>query len=150
MSEDQAFWDGFSRKREDEWTQALSRLLQFDTVSGDPAPEAVKAWRAKISEGFAYLKQLAEGLGFVTRQYEDRVLVIEQAGPEGAPVLGLPIHLDVVPAGEGWVHEPFGGEIADGAVWGRGSQDDKGPIIEAIYALAGASEWAAVAGRSFS
>lgn len=51
-------------------------------------------------------------------------------------------HLDVVPVVPGteeeWTHEPFGGEVADGAVWGRGSMDDKISVVgilEAVEAL---------------
>ena len=54
-------------------------------------------------------------------------------GPEDAPeyvaVLG---HLDVVPAGNGWSRDPWGGEISDGWIWGRGALDDKGPTYAAI------------------
>jgi carboxypeptidase PM20D1 len=53
-------------------------------------------------------------------------------------------HQDVVPVSDGtekdWKHPPFSGAIADGAVWGRGSVDDKGSLIglfEALEALAG-------------
>lgn len=150
MSEEKTFWQEFSEQTEAAWSEQLSRLLQFDTVSGDPDPEAHRRWKQKIAEGFAHLDALAKSLGFVTRNYDDRVLVIDHPGPKGAPVLGFPIHLDVVPAGEGWKHDPFGGEIADGAVWGRGAQDDKGPIIEALYALVGAVEWARRNGLSFT
>lgn len=150
MTRDQDFWSRFAAARASEWHQSLSRLIQFNTVSGDARPEAYKAWRAKIAEGFQYLERLAKGMGFLTRQYEDRVLVIDHPGPVGAPVLGFPIHLDVVPAGEGWTRDPFGGEIADGAVWGRGTQDDKGPIIETIYALLGAVELSRESGRPFN
>lgn len=45
-------------------------------------------------------------------------------------------HLDVVPEGDGWSFDPFGGEIRDGKVFGRGAMDDKGPTIAALYALA--------------
>ena len=62
--------------------------------------------------------------------------------PSLAPVL-LMAHQDVVPvspetAGE-WTHPPFGGELAEGAVWGRGAIDDKGSLVgllEAAEALA--------------
>jgi len=43
-------------------------------------------------------------------------------------------HLDTVPAGVGWERDPAG-EIADGAVWGRGAVDDKGPIAALLVAL---------------
>lgn len=45
-------------------------------------------------------------------------------------------HLDVVPAGDGWTFDPYGGEVKDGCIWGRGTMDDKGPSFAALYALA--------------
>ena len=52
--------------------------------------------------------------------------------------LGILVHADVVPAGDvaRWTHPPFGGELIDGAVWGRGSLDDKGPLVASLYAMA--------------
>jgi carboxypeptidase PM20D1 len=48
-------------------------------------------------------------------------------------------HLDVVPADEGedskWTHSPFGGEVAEGYVWGRGAIDDKGSVIGILEAV---------------
>ncbi|MFM9874037.1 MAG: Sapep family Mn(2+)-dependent dipeptidase [Fimbriimonadaceae bacterium] len=43
-------------------------------------------------------------------------------------------HLDVVPVGPGWKHEPFGAEIDGGYVYSRGANDDKGPTIAMFYA----------------
>ena len=44
--------------------------------------------------------------------------------------------VDVVPA-DAWTHEPFGGEVADGIIWGRGSSDMKGALAAMVYAAAG-------------
>lgn len=44
-------------------------------------------------------------------------------------------HLDVVPAGNDWTYAPYGAEIHDGNMYGRGTEDDKGPTIAAYYAL---------------
>ena len=42
-----------------------------------------------------------------------------------------------MPAGDGWTEtEPFSGEIKNGRIYGRGTMDDKGPMVAAIYALA--------------
>ncbi|WP_395659207.1 M20/M25/M40 family metallo-hydrolase [Nocardioides sp.] len=62
-------------------------------------------------------------------------------GPTQRPVV-LMAHLDVVPVEEDapWQHPPFGAEIHDGAVWGRGTLDDKGPLVaicEAVETLLG-------------
>lgn len=43
-------------------------------------------------------------------------------------------HLDVVPVGPGWKHEPFGAEIDGGYVYARGASDDKGPTMAMFYA----------------
>ena len=54
-------------------------------------------------------------------------------GEEGLSILG---HLDVVPARkeDGWVNDPFSPEIRDGKIYGRGTSDDKGPLLCAYYA----------------
>lgn len=44
-------------------------------------------------------------------------------------------HLDVVPVGPGWKHEPFGAAIDEGYIYARGSTDDKGPTMASFYAV---------------
>lgn len=59
---------------------------------------------------------------------------------EGEKTLGILAHLDVVPESSGWDHDPYGAEIIDGNIFGRGTIDDKGPAIAALYALKAVSE----------
>jgi succinyl-diaminopimelate desuccinylase len=54
---------------------------------------------------------------------------------EGPPHFGFAGHLDVVPAGEGWSVNPFGGEIEDGVLVGRGANDMKSAIAAYVAAL---------------
>ena len=56
---------------------------------------------------------------------------------EGEKLVGVLGHLDVVPPGDlsKWENDPFKPIIKDGKYYGRGSQDDKGPTLAAIYAL---------------
>lgn len=54
---------------------------------------------------------------------------------QGEKTMGILAHLDVVPAGEGWTKDPFGGQIEDGKFYGRGAEDDKGPAMAALYAM---------------
>ncbi len=51
------------------------------------------------------------------------------------PAIHLNGHFDVVPAGLGWTRDPFGGEIADGRLYGRGSCDMKAGIAAAVFAV---------------
>jgi acetylornithine deacetylase/succinyl-diaminopimelate desuccinylase-like protein len=62
-------------------------------------------------------------------------LSITLAGGNG-PGLLLLGHTDVVPVGDGWTKDPFGGEIVDGRIYGRGASDMKGGLAAALVALA--------------
>lgn len=60
---------------------------------------------------------------------------ITLAGGNG-PGLLLLGHTDVVPIGDGWTTDPFGGEVRDGRIYGRGASDMKGGLAAALVALA--------------
>ncbi|MGL6186811.1 MAG: dipeptidase PepV [Clostridium chrysemydis] len=97
---------------------------------------------AKETEGeFPYGKDVAEllkltlekceELGFKTKNLDNYVGYAEIGeGEDYVVALG---HLDVVPEGEGWKFPPYSGEISDGYIYGRGTADDKGPIVAALY-----------------
>src|SRR5581483_6760616 len=78
---------------------------------------------AEVIEGVA---PHLEALGFRERRTRE--------GPEavlftrGAARLALSGHVDVVPVGEGWTHDPHGGEVAHGRIWGRGACDMLGAV----------------------
>ena len=64
-------------------------------------------------------------------------------GRGAAPNLLYSAHLDTVPVGadaEVWLHDPFGGEVADGKVWGRGAADMKGGLAAMIAAALALAE----------
>lgn len=57
----------------------------------------------------------------------------------GAPPLAILAHMDTVPAGKGWKYDPFGGEIRDGRLYGRGACDMKAGLAVAMSVLRDAS-----------
>jgi len=65
-------------------------------------------------------------------------LVATVPGSQDAPSIALCGHLDVVPAGdlEAWDHPPFGGDLVDGFLWGRGAVDMKGQVATRAAAVA--------------
>ncbi|WP_108651669.1 Sapep family Mn(2+)-dependent dipeptidase [Dongshaea marina] len=77
-----------------------------------------------------------EQLGFRTYKDPSGYYGYAEIG-EGEQMLGILGHLDVVPAGARalWSSDPFTATIRDGAVYGRGTQDDKGPLLAAIFAV---------------
>ena len=76
---------------------------------------------------------LAESLGFETFNYDN--YIGEAVFGDAEEEFAILCHLDVVPAGDGWTKDPFGGIVEDGSIWGRGTVDDKGPAICCLYAL---------------
>ncbi|MCY6371611.1 dipeptidase PepV [Clostridium ganghwense] len=80
-----------------------------------------------------YALDLCEKLGFKTVNLDNYVGYAEYGeGEEYVAILG---HLDVVPEGDGWIHPPYAAEIHDGKMYGRGTMDDKGPMISVLYGL---------------
>jgi len=79
---------------------------------------------------------IAGELGFRTHYEEEGYYGWAETG-EGAEMLGILGHLDVVPPGklENWAQDPFEPIEKDGMFYGRGTQDDKGPLLAAIFAV---------------
>ena len=109
----------------------LDGLLSIPSVTSGPClghPFGPHSARA-----LDYVLELCRGLGFRTRNCQGKVGWAEiGAGEELAAVL---VHLDVVPAGDGWDHPPFALTRAGGRLYGRGVVDAKGPALACIYAM---------------
>ncbi|HJY31766.1 MAG TPA: M20/M25/M40 family metallo-hydrolase, partial [Actinomycetota bacterium] len=73
----------------------------------------------------------------IVRGEEGRPSVVARFGRGDRPALAWNGHLDVVPAGDpsAWRHAPFGAEVVDGALIGRGAADMKGAIASALAAV---------------
>lgn len=110
---------------------AVQKAVRIDSVRGQTESGAPygRGPREALDDALA----LGERLGFRTGNLDHRVGWVEYGS--GAEMVGVLGHLDVVPAGEGWTYPPFGAEIHDGRLYGRGVLDDKGPVIGAIFGL---------------
>ena len=110
----------------------LQENIRIPSVQGEAEEGA--PYGADVRRSLDHVLACAEKLGFRTKNVDNYVGWCEYGeGDEMVAVLG---HLDVVPAGDGWSFDPWGGEIRDGRIFGRGTMDDKGPSIAALYALA--------------
>lgn len=121
--------------------QHVGRAVSFQTVSS--GGEAMPPDRG----AFAGLHQFLAETYPLTHKVLSREVVGEASllytlpgGDPSLPPVLLLAHQDVVPAESpgAWTHDPFGGELAGGTVWGRGAVDCKGPLVgifEAVEAL---------------
>ena len=97
----------------------------------------------ELERSFAIVDEYLRAVGLRPRFFGSRRACRSFAAPsrpaEPGPRLLFQGHLDVVPAGDGWEFDPFGGDIVDGRLRGRGSCDMKGGVaacVEAICRLA--------------
>ncbi len=111
--------------------QTLQKWVRIDSVKGEPAKGAPfgQAVRQMLDVALLDCKEL----GFEVRDI-DGYAGDAQMG-QGEDVLGILAHLDIVPAGDGWKTDPFGADLIDGRIYGRGTNDDKGPAVAALYAM---------------
>ena len=122
----------------DEQIAFLQQLVRVptDTPPGNNAPHAERTAELLAAMGYAAEQHAvpesevqAAGLQSITN------LIVRRRFSDGGPVIALNAHGDVVPPGEGWTHDPYGGEIADGAMYGRATAVSKSDFSSFTFAL---------------
>ena len=122
----------YFEKNRDTLLDAVCRLIRMESVKGmeEPGKPFGSATAAVLNEAL----RMASNLGFTVRNYENYVGIVDFNGAEKQ--LDILAHLDVVPAGVGWtITRAFEPVIMDGRLYGRGSADDKGPAMAALFAM---------------
>ncbi len=124
-----------------EETAFLQQLVRVptDTPPGNNAPHAertaelLRAWGWEVeSHPVPEAEVKAAGLQSLTN------LIVRRRYGAGGPTIALNAHGDVVPPGEGWTHDPYGGEIVAGKMYGRAtavSKSDFASFTHAVRAL---------------
>jgi succinyl-diaminopimelate desuccinylase len=115
--------------------QALVRV-PTDTPPGNNAPHAERT--AELLQAFGFDAEKfpvpaadvqAAGLQSITN------LIVRRPYGDGGPVIALNAHGDVVPPGEGWSHDPYGGEIVSGKLYGRAAAVSKSDFATFTFAV---------------
>lgn len=115
----------------EEMIASIQQSIRFPSVS--EINDSEYPFGKDVHACLLYVLNLAEKMGFKTCNVDNHVGWCEYGeGEEMIAVLG---HLDVVPAGDGWSVPPYEGMLQDGKIYGRGTMDDKGPTIAALYSL---------------
>ena len=124
----------------DEVVAFTTELVRLPTVNppGEGYEECARTIGDRLRRGGLAVEYLpAEGRPEHTRRHPRLNVVGTRAGKGRGRVVHFNGHFDVVPAGEGWTVDPFGGEVRDGKIWGRGAGDMKAGLAAAVYAVEG-------------
>jgi len=122
----------------DEEVRFLQELVRVptDTPPGDNAPHALRT--AELLQGYGLQAEAHSvpvqdvrdyGLQSITN------LIVRREYGAGGPRIALNAHGDVVPPGDGWQHDPYGGEIDGGALYGRAAAVSKSDFASFTFAL---------------
>ncbi|CAM5222900.1 Acetylornithine deacetylase/succinyl-diaminopimelate desuccinylase-like protein OS=Castellaniella defragrans OX=75697 GN=HNR28_001951 PE=4 SV=1 [Castellaniella defragrans] len=122
----------------DEQVALLRRLVAIptDTPPGDTAPHAESV--AATLEGWGWTVERHAVAGDEVQAYGMRSitnLIARRRYGAAGPTLALNAHGDVVPPGEGWTHDPYGGEVVDGRLYGRASAVSKSDFTTYLHAV---------------
>ncbi len=115
--------------------ERLSRMVQLPTVSAELDRRGLDdfdRFRELLVELYPLVHQ-----NLALERVTDLGLLYRWRGTGDDDPVVLMGHFDVVPAGDddGWTFPPYEGRIHDGSVWGRGTLDDKGPLIVVLEAV---------------
>ncbi|WP_313389168.1 M20 family metallopeptidase [Achromobacter aegrifaciens] len=122
----------------DEEVRFLQELVRVptDTPPGNNAPHAERT--AELLQGFGLQAEAHPVPAEAVRDYGLQSitnLIVRREYGAGGPRVALNAHGDVVPPGEGWEHDPYGGEIDDGSLYGRAAAVSKSDFASYTFAL---------------
>jgi succinyl-diaminopimelate desuccinylase len=119
------------RAHQDELLADTRAMLRIASIEGESTPTA--PFGKENREALDLALELSQKAGMQTKDL-DGYIGYAEFGQGERLILSLG-HLDVVPVGPGWKHEPFGAEIDGDYLYARGSTDDKGPTMASFYAM---------------
>lgn len=133
---------------QDEMIKTLKDLISIKSVV-EPAlndkEDGFLPFGKGVHDCFKYMLEKASKDGFDVENVDNYGGHIEFGGyflddageivGTSTEIVGILAHLDVVPEGNDWTFNPFAGEIVDDKMYGRGTSDNKGPLVASYYAM---------------
>jgi len=116
----------------DEMIRTLQELLKIRSVV-EPA-KGNMPFGEGVHKAYTYMMDKCADFGFAVKNVDNYGGHADLQGESGK-IMAIVGHLDVVPEGTGWEEEPYGAVIKDGKLYGRGTMDDKGPMVSCLYAM---------------
>lgn len=118
-------------EKQDALISDLQKCIQIPSVYADD--QSGFPYGKAVAECLEYMLERAAAFGFETCNMDQQLGWCEYG--QGDDMVAVLCHLDVVPEGDGWTVPPYEGRIMDGRIYGRGTMDDKGPAMAALYGL---------------
>ena len=124
--------DAYIDSKKDEMLKDLSELVAIDSTRQEP--QEGKPYGEGAAAALDAMGRMMERCGLSVKEYAHHAVAGDFG--EGEKELDILAHLDVVPVTKDWtVTQPFEAKVVGDRIYGRGTSDDKGPAIAALYAI---------------
>jgi len=111
----------------------ITEFVAIPSVFDPETATAEKPFGEEVNRGLEWILAKAETMGFAVKNIDG--YAGEITAGSGDYIIGVLAHEDVVAGGDDWDTPAFEGVVKDGALYGRGTIDDKGPLISALYGM---------------
>lgn len=125
-------FDEYYKEKESELLRDICESIAIPSIAGAPLGKEHPFGR-EVTACLEHILNRGAALGFQTNNVDNYVGEITMGS--GEHLVGILCHADVVDAGAGWNTNPFSATVIDGELYGRGSIDDKGPMMCCLYAM---------------
>lgn len=110
----------------------LGEIIAVDTVNYGDEESAATPFGTGVAKGYDWVMAKGQEYGFTSENIQGYAVELNMG--QGEEAVGMIAHVDVVPAGDGWETNPFEAIVKAGKVYGRGTVDDKGPLVCCLHA----------------
>ncbi len=127
--------DQWLLKQRDNFVKDVSDLCRIPSVSEDtPGDKPFGEGCYRVLDASL---RLAQSYGFTTRNYDNYCGSAIYKGDPGSDSIVIVAHMDIVPEGNGWTHDPYDPYLSDDGkyLFGRGTADNKAPAVVGMYAM---------------
>jgi len=122
----------------EEMMETVQKWVRIPSVKGESAPGA--PFGEENRRALDTAMEDCRAFGLKTQVFDGYAGHADLGEGDTQDALAILAHLDVVPVGDGWTYEPFGAVRENGKIYGRGTSDDKGPAVAAMYAMRAVKE----------
>lgn len=123
----------YIKENEQNMIEDIRELAGIPSILDEETAGEGRPFGQKIAEALDWVLKKASDMGMAVKNYDGYAGEITLG--QGERMIGILGHIDVVAAGEGWNTDPFEIQVSSGRLYGRGTSDDKGPIVSGLYAM---------------
>ena len=128
-------WADRTKPYEADLIQDLNQIVKIPSILDPNTQTELTPFGTDMVRALAKMEELAARDGFRYGRVDNMVTWIEYGPADADETVAILTHIDIVPAGDGWLRDPFKPEILGGLYFGRGAADMKADLMSAYYAM---------------